>query len=155
MSKKAAKDLEKLATDMAVNQGLQVVGLLLITQNKPMTIQVQVRQKDGTDVSIDDCALFSKPLEEAIKESNLFKEPYLLEVSSPGLSEFLKTDREFKTFQGFPIEVTFENKEEKQLNESGLLNTRTKDHLIINIKGKMRKIPRASVISVRLESPTG
>ena len=155
MPKQIVTDLEDLASKEAANKGLKVVGFKLHAHTKPMTLQVQIRQNNGSDVSLDDCALFSTPMNEAIERSKLLDSPYVLEISSPGLSDVLQTDRDYDTFKGFPIEVTFENKENKQFSESGLLNTRTKDHLIINIKGTMKKIPIANVISVRLESPTG
>ncbi|WP_269621835.1 ribosome assembly cofactor RimP [Prochlorococcus marinus] len=155
MSNQLVRDLEHLAGQTASKEGYQIVGLHVLANTNPMTIQVQIRQKDGTDVSLDDCSGFSFPMETAIENSNLFKASYILEISSPGLSDILKTDKEFETFKGFPIEVSTKNKENIEVIQSGLLHTRSKDHLLINNKGKVSKIPRENVIQVRLASPTG
>ncbi len=139
---------------MAVEHGLKVVGLILISHTKPMTIQVQIRRADESDVSLEDCALFSTPMGEALDNSKLLKDPYVLEISSPGLGDVLKSKQDFETFKGFPIEVTFNKGEKSNLVKHGLLHNRSENHLIINIKGKMSKIPIENVITVRLTSPT-
>ena len=155
MPKQIVTDLEDLAAKEAANKGLKVVGFNLHAHTKPMTLQVQIRQNNGSDVSLDDCALFSTPMNEAIERSKLLDSPYVLEISSPGLSDVLQTDRDYDTFKGFPIEVIFRNEKNSKLIKSGLLHQRSHDHLLINIKGRMSKIPRKDVISVRLISPTG
>jgi len=154
LSNQIIKDLEKLASNLAFDKGLEIVALKLNPNIKPMIVQVQIRQKNGLDVSLDDCALFSTPLGEAIEFSEVLNSPYVLEISSPGLSEVIETDREFETFKGFPIEVVLRNEENSSLLKSGLLHERTKEHLLINIKGRLSKIPRQDVIKVRLTSPT-
>ena len=121
-----------------------------------MTIQIQITRKDGEEISLDDCAKFSSRIEENLESSKLLNKSYVLEISSPGLNDILETDREFETFKGFPIEVSTKNEtDSKVLQKSGLLHTRSKEHLLINVKGKMSKIPRENVIQVRLASPTG
>ncbi len=155
MSNKIVTDLKHLASNAAGEKGLEVVGIKFNASKIPLTIQVQIRQKNGMDVSLEDCALFSTPMGEAIELSQLLNSPYVLEISSPGLRDVLQSDREYDTFKGFPIEVLFRNKENSELLKSGLLHARTKAHLIINIKGRISKIPRKDVIEVRLTNPTG
>ena len=155
MQKKIVKDLERIAADTAEKQGFRIVHLQLNNQTNPMTIQVQIRHKDGTDVSLDDCTLITNPIGEALENSKLLNSAYILEISSPGLNDILETDKEFETFKGFPIEVSTKNDSQSTVLYSGLLHTRSKEHLLINVKGKMSKIPRESVIQVRLSSPTG
>ncbi len=154
MSKRFSKNIEQIAANIAAEEGYQLVEIHLIDQVKPMTIQVQICLKGGGDVSLDDCSYLSKPIGEAIDKSNLLNIPYVLEISSPGLDDILKTDKEFETFKGFPIEVSKKGETDSQVIESGLLHTRSKEHLLINIKGKISKIPRNLVMQVRLVSPT-
>ncbi len=120
-----------------------------------MTIQVQIRHMDGDDVSLEDCASFSSPMGEAIEINKLLNEAYVLEVSSPGIKDNLISDRDFKTFRGFPVKVTFRDNKHSELYQNGLLHERSKDHVHLNIKGKLNRIPRKDVIEVRLTSPTG
>ena len=118
-------------------------------------MQVQIRHIGGGDVSLDECANFSSPMGKAIDTSELLDEPYILEISSPGLSDFLETEREFKTFKGFPIKVRYRTQENSESSKSGLLHERSPNHLQINCKGKINKIPREHVLKVRLTTPSG
>ena len=118
-------------------------------------MQVQIRHMGGEDVSLDDCASFSGPMGEAIETSNLINTPYVLEISSPGISEKLLSERDFQTFKGFPVEVLYKDKNASEQRQSGLLQKRSSDHVHLNNKGKISRIKRKEVIEVRLTSPTG
>lgn len=113
-------------------------------------MRVQIRHIQGEDVSLDDCSRFSGSLNEALDSSELLNENYVLEISSPGIGEKLINDRDFETFKGFPIEVTVKNEENTELHQAGLLHKRSIDHVHLNIKGKITRIPREKVIEVRL-----
>ena len=120
-----------------------------------MTMQVQIKHSAGGDVSLDDCARFSQPMSEALETSELLTEAYVLEISSPGINDELSNDRDFQTFKGFPVEVLFGDDKSSPLRKSGLLKDRSKNHIHLNIKGRISRIPRNEVIKVRLISPTG
>ena len=121
----------------------------------PMTIQVQIRRAGDKDVSLEDCARFSEPMGQAIEDSHLLKEAYVLEISSPGIGEQLQSDRDFNSFKGFPVEVTFKDENDSLKLRSGLLHERSPKHVHLNIKGRMQLIPRDEILGVRLTSPTG
>ncbi len=148
-------DFERLAATTAADNGYQLCGVEVLTHRKPMTMQVQIRHAGGEDVSLDDCASFSTPMEEAIESSQLLTEAYVLEISSPGINETLLTDRDFQTFRGFPVEVIFNNEQHSKMSRKGLLHERSKDYVLLNIKGRMSRIPREEVTDVRLISPSG
>ncbi len=148
-------DLETIASATAAENGFDLCGVKLFTHLKPMTMQVQIRHTGGGDVSLDDCASFSAPMSEAIDISKLLDEAYVLEISSPGIEDQLITDRDFQTFRGFPVQVTYRDDSNSELHQDGLLKERSKDHVHLNIKGKVSRIPLIDVVSVRLIAPTG
>ena len=154
MPNQIVKDLEHIAANTAANAGFKIIGLHVLAKTNPMTVQVQIRHQDGGDVSLEDCSRLNGPLGEIIENSKLINSAYVLEISSPGLSDILETDQEFATFKGFPIQVSTKNKSNSTGLQNGLLHTKSKEHLLINIKGKMSKIPIDNVIQVRLASPT-
>ena len=119
-----------------------------------MTLEVQIRHSSGSDVSLDDCAGFSLVLGEALESSELLKEPYVLEISSPGIGEQLASDRDFKTFRGFPVETSYLDKDGSEKSLEGLLLERDDETLQINIQGRIKRLPRDCVIAVRLTTPS-
>tara|TARA_B100002052_G_scaffold215177_1_gene197131 strand:+ start:462 stop:929 length:468 start_codon:yes stop_codon:yes gene_type:complete len=145
--------LEALATSVATGQGLEVCGIHMLTHMHPMTVEVQIRHSSGDDVNLDDCASFSSILGDAIESSSLLTEAYVLEISSPGIGEQLNSDRDFQTFRGFPVEVHHRDPSNAEHRLEGLLLERNDDALQINMRGRIKRIPRDRVIGVRLITP--
>jgi ribosome maturation factor RimP len=147
-------ELQQLA-DAAVRQaGFELRGVQLHTHRIPMTLQVQVQRSDGQDISLDECAGLSAPLGEAIEAAGLLGEAaYVLEVSSPGVSEELHDDRDFRSFRGFPVAVRYRDSRGAEASCDGLLLERNATELQINIRGRSKRIPREAVIEVRLVTP--
>lgn len=148
-------DLEDLASATAVDHGFELADLQVLTHMQPMTVQIQIRRSNGDDVTLDDCAGFSAPMGEALENSAVLSEAYVLEISSPGIGEQLQSDRDFQTFRRYPVDVIHRDTEGIQQRHSGTLLERTEDLIRISIHGRIKQISRDSVISVELTSPTG
>ncbi len=146
-------NLETLATDVAASKGFALCGIQLLTHMSPMTLEVQIRHSSGADVSLDECAGFSGVLGDALEASTLLTDAYVLEISSPGIGETLSSDRDFQTFRGFPVEVVHRDRDDTEQRLEGLLLERDEDTLQINIRGRIKRLPRDHVLSVRLTSP--
>jgi len=148
-------DLERLASQVAADAGYQLCGLQLLTHRIPMTLQVQLRLADGGDVSLDNCASFSPVLGDALEASGLLEEAYVLEISSPGISEELSNDRDFRSFRGFPVCVRVRDpKTGAEAEREGLLLERDDTSVHLNVRGRTVRLPRPDVISVRLITPS-
>ncbi|MEB3354906.1 MAG: ribosome assembly cofactor RimP [Cyanobacteriota bacterium] len=152
-------ELEQLA-QAALNQagdgstGYTLQGVQLHTHRIPMTLQVMVKRRDGTDISLDECARLSAPLGEALEAAGVLGEaPYVLEVSSPGVSEELHDDRDFRSFRGFPVAVLHRESGGSEVRCDGLLLERNATEVLLNIRGRTKRIPREAVIQVRLVTP--
>ena len=148
-------DLEDLASATAVDHGFELADLQVLAHMQPMTVQIQIRRSNGDDVTLDDCAGFSAPMGEALENSAFLSEAYVLEISSPGIGEQLQSDRDFQTFRRYPVDVIQRDDEGTQQRHSGTLLERTEDHIKISIHGRIKQIPRDSIVSVELTSPTG
>ncbi len=142
--------LEALFEKVANERDLEIYGLNIKTNQNPVVIEITIRKTNGDDISLDDCALFNTPASEAIEKSNLFNCSYVLEISSQGVSDELTSDRDFKTFKGFPVNVELNQKNSKIKFLNGLLYEKSNDYLAINIKGRIKKIPLDEVLKISL-----
>ena len=142
--------LTDLARQVAEPAGLTVRQVQLLAHHIPLTVQVMVERSDGTDVTLEACAALSGPLGEALEEAGLIDSAYVLEVSSPGLDDLLETDRDFTSFRGFPVEVKVRAEGGGSASRSGLLLGRSEDTVTINVRGRTLRLPRDSVLEVRL-----
>ncbi len=144
-------DLEHLVSSTLANTGYQLRGVHLHTHRIPMTLQVLLQRSDGQDIHLDECADLSGPLADAIETAGVLGEAaYVLEVSSPGVSEELHDDRDFRSFRGFPVAVLFRDPQGGEGRCEGLLLERDLTDVRLNIRGRTKRIPRAAVIQVRL-----
>ena len=150
MNKENKSKLEALLEKVANERGLEICGLNIQTNQNPIVIEITIKKNNGDDVSLDDCALFNSPASEVIENSNLLNCSYVLEISSQWVSDELTSERDFKTFKGFPVNVELNQKNSKIKFLSGLLYEKSKDYLAINIKGKIKKIPFDEVLKISL-----
>ena len=150
MNKEKKNSLERLLRKVSNKWGVEICSLNLQTNRNPIVIEIFIKKTNGDDISLDDCALFNTPASEAIENSNLLNCAYVLEISSQGVSDELTSERDFKTFKGFPVNVELNQKNSKIRFMNGLLYEKAKDYLAINIKGKIKKIPFDEVLKISL-----
>ena len=97
--------LDTLLKEVADKWDFEICSLKLQTNQKPIVIEIIIKKTNGDDITLDDCALFNNPASEEIENSNLLNCSYVLEISSQGVSDELTSERDFKTFKGFPVNV--------------------------------------------------
>ena len=150
MNKENKSKLEALLKKAAYERDLEIYGLNIQTSQKPIVVEITIRKTNGDDISLDDCALFNTPASDEIEKSNLLNCSYELEISSQGVSDELSSERDFKTFKGFPVNVELNQKNSKIKFLNGLLHEKSNDYLAINIKGRIKKIPFDEVLKISL-----
>ncbi len=150
MNEEHKSKLEKLLQQVAQESGFEICSLNLLTNHNPIPLKIIIKKSNGENISIDDCAEFNNPVFNTIEKSNLLNCAYVLEISSQGVSDELTSERDFKTFKGFPVNVELNQKNSKIKILNGLLYEKSKDYLAINIKGKIKKIPFNEVLKISL-----
>ena len=88
------------------------------------------------------------PLQVFIHRSRLLQLALILYLS--GIGELLTTDRDFITFKGFPVTVTTSEEYKKKTSFEGNVIGRDDTHVILSLKGRLIKIPRSIIASVKL-----
>jgi ribosome maturation factor RimP len=139
-----------IATPLAATLGLEVVGAVFHTNQNPPVLRVDIRNLQQ-DTGLADCERMSLALEAQLDASNIIPDAYVLEISSPGISRLLSSDREFITFKGFPVTVTTTESQERIKELKGQLIRRDETTVYLNQKGRQVTIPRPQVIKVELD----
>ena len=156
MSNQTITELKILTAKSATNNGFDVTDFKIFTHLNPLSIQVNIRNKNpDKKITIDDCSSLNQHIDEAIQGSSILDRPFTLEISSEGVDDFLTEEKDFKIFKGFPIEVTYQDSRKIEQQTNGLLLERSDNDLQINQKGKIHRIPVEDVIQVRLTTPSG
>ncbi|TVQ45837.1 MAG: ribosome maturation factor RimP [Gloeocapsa sp. DLM2.Bin57] len=143
-------DIMALATPIASQLGLEVVEVVFQTNRRPPVLRVDIRNlTDKT--GLDDCEKMSRALEQLLDESNLIEGSYVLEVSSPGTSRILTTDREFIAFKGFDVIIKAHTPWSEPKQWRGKLQGRDETQIYLNQKGKSIALPRENIVKVQLD----
>jgi ribosome maturation factor RimP len=94
-----------------VAQELDTLGFDLVelrrggSRSRPV-LEIRIDRRDGTKVTIEDCAKASRAVEARLEAQALVGEQYVLEVSSPGADRPLKTAADWRRFVGRRATVT-------------------------------------------------
>ena len=150
MNKENKSKLEDLLEKVANERDLEIHDLNIHTNQNPIVIEITIKKANGDDISLNDCELFNTPASDEIEKSNLLNCSYVLEICSQGVSDELTSERDFKTFKGFPVNVELNQKNSKIKFLNGLLYEKSNDYLAINIKGRIKKIPFDEVLKISL-----
>lgn len=139
-----------LAAPVAEALGLEVVGAVFYTNQRPPVLRVDIRNLQQ-DTGLEDCERMSRSLEATLDAADIIPDAYVLEISSPGISRLLTTDREFISFKGFTVNVTASEPYEGQKAWTGQLIRRDDTAVYLNQKGRAIAIPRSLITRVQLD----
>ena len=139
-----------------VTKGLDSVGYDLVELRKGGTksrllIEVRIDKRDGSAVTIADCATASRAVEGLLEGGSLVPENYELQVSSPG-ERVLRTPAEWRRFVGRWVNILspdFGGRFEAQIKA---LEGEDDDAVVVveEQKGFEKRIPLAAVKEARL-----
>ena len=104
MNKKQIIDTVESYLEPILNElHYELVDVEFVKEGPSYYLRIYI-DKDG-GVNIQDCQMTSRAIEKVLDEKDPIEEPYILEVSSPGLDRVLKKDKEFQRFQGRLVDV--------------------------------------------------
>lgn len=144
-----------LTLEAVVNAELDAAGFDLVelrqggSKSRPL-IEIRIDRRDGTSVSVDDCARVSRALEARLDDSGLVPERYVLQVSSPG-DRPLRNSAEWRRFVGRWVSVLAP--EHGGRFEGRILEIEgngAEEQATLEVDGKRKQLPLAAVKEARL-----
>ncbi len=119
-----------LCEPIAAECGVEIWDVRFVKEGAEKYLRIFIDKEEG--VSIDDCEAVSRALDEPLEKNDPIKEPYILEVSSPGLERELTRPEHFERFMGADIMVRLIRPMEVLGRDfSGVLTDATKDTVTI------------------------
>ena len=150
MNNSVISQITEIAISIAKNLGLEVVGIVFQTNKRPPVLRIDIRSSQG-NTSLNDCEKVSRSLETTLDESQVIPGSYILEISSPGVSRHLTSDRDFISFKGFAVVVITHAPYLNQKEWRGKLQKRDKESVHLNRKGRAIIIPRNLIAIIKLD----
>lgn len=126
--------VKKAADDVLAKLGYELVDVEYDKQYGQMTLTVFIYKEGG--VTLDDCETVSRQLDPVLDQLDPTNgEPYVFNVSSPGLDRPFKTQRDFERNYGEEVEVKlYAPLKGKKLYE-GILKEKTQNTFTIEVNG--------------------
>ena len=103
-----AEEIRKIAEGKLIDPSHFIVDVFVSSKRKPQKVTVIIDGDDG--VSIDHCADLSREVSKALDDSNMVIDSYVLEVTTPGLDQPLKLQRQYKKNIGRKMRIKISDK---------------------------------------------
>ncbi len=141
-----------MATDTQLEVIEQLVDKLLADQPEYFKVNVKIKPTnnikvfiDGDNgIAVDKCVQFNRKLYKLIEEKGMYPEgEFSLEVSSPGVGEPLKNNRQYSKNVGRPVEVVFND---GAIKEGKLVQVAENDIIIEHTEGKGKKAVTQQIV---------
>jgi ribosome maturation factor RimP len=83
----------KIIEPITQEENIELVDVEYKKVGKTLALRIYIDKKLG--ITLDDCQRISRQVEDLIEVHDVIADPYVLEVSSPGLDRPLKKERDF------------------------------------------------------------
>lgn len=148
------KKIEMIIEEPLGAQGYDIVRILM-GGNHRKTLQIMIENKDGRNISIEDCEKVSRLSSVLLDQHDPISEAYLLEVSSPGLDRPLMKPKDFQRYVGHEATIKTHQLIEKRKIFVGCLETATDTEVSIAVKNEKNEqtivvIPYNDIRSAKL-----
>ncbi len=144
MADNIASKVEKLMSEMIEGTDFELVDVEYVKEHD-WYLRIFVDKAGGID--LDDCQMLSEKFGKILDKEVIINEPYILEMSSPGIDRVLKKDRDFVREAGKVVDVTLYAPLDGKKNFTGVLEGRDKNFLKL---ADFDPIPREKIAQVRL-----
>ena len=131
------------------NEGMEVVDVEYRRESGGWVLRVILDKEGG--VTLDDCTRVSQELGRSMDVEDIIQTPYTLEVSSPGLTRPLKTEKDFMKYLHRLVKVkTFDPIQNRRQFKGKLLGV-SENGVEIEVDGGIFHIPLSNVAKANLE----
>ena len=131
MKNKVVENVEEKISSKVNELGFEIEYVEFVKEGDNNILRIVLDKPNGT-ISIDDCELVSRTIEDDVDK--LVKIEYVLEVSSPGLERQLKNIKLYKKYTGENINVKLFKKNEIGKEFECILESVNEENESINVK---------------------
>jgi len=148
MFSQAAKDVSLLIEPILDEMQIELVDVEYLSEGGRWTLRIYVDREGG--ITLDDCVRVTREIEDVIEVKDLFRQPYVLEVSSPGLNRPLKKEKDFFRAVGKNVSIRMAAPLDGRRNFKGKLASFEDGVLCVTVKDDRFLLPCGEVEKANL-----
>ncbi len=142
--------VRELVSNILQDNGIELIDITYRRESAGNVLRISADTERG--ITIDECARMNETISDALDESNIIEDKYILEVSSPGLDRPLKSKNDFLKAKGKRVRVhTYMVIDNKKEFIGNLEDANEKEVSILTDSGARVAIPFDKISSARLE----
>lgn len=150
MSKKEEYEakFEKMVLPLMEEFNFELVDVEYVKEGSDYFLRAYIDKEGG--ITINDCEAVSRRLSDMLDADDFLSDPYILEVSSPGLGRQLKKEKDYVRSVGKEIDVKLYKAFEKRKEFSGILKENTPEAIVLDEEGKEYTFEKKDISLARL-----
>ena len=141
-------EIYEMVNPIAEELNYDIYHIEYVKENGEFYLRIYI-EKDG-GITLSDCEALSRRVSDLMDEKDPIKDPYFLEVSSPGLNRTLITENHYKRFIGREVMVRFTKSIDGKKNVKGILKEVNDDSIVVEAENLMN-IPKDKIKSANIE----
>ena len=131
------------------NERMELVDIEYRRESKGWVLRLILDKEGG--ITLDDCTRVSQEVGRSLDVEDVIQTPYTLEVSSPGLTRPLKTQKDFMKYRHRLIKVRTVDPVQNRRQFKGRLLEVSENGIEIDVDGGIFRIPLSNVARANLE----
>ena len=128
---------------------MELVDIEYRRESRGRVLRLYIDKEGG--VTLDDCTRISQEVGRSLDVEDFIQIPYTLEVSSPGLSRPLKTEKDFMKYRHSLIKVKTLDPVQNRRQFKGRLLGVSANQIEMEVEGGIFQIPLSNVVKANLE----
>lgn len=143
------ENINQLVRPVAEELNYEIYHIEFVRENGEDYLRIYI-DKDGGGITLSDCEAVSRRVSSIMDEVDPIKNPYFLEVSSPGLNRGLFTENHYNRQIGKEIQVKLNKALDGKKNIKGILKEVNEDSIVLELDNLIT-IPKDKIKSANLE----
>ncbi len=131
------------------NEGMELVDIEYRREARGWVLRLFIDKEGG--ITLEHCARISEELGRNLDVEDFIPNPYILEVSSPGLDRPLKKEKDFIKYLQHRIKVKTLDPIDQRRNFRGKLLKVLEGQIELEVEGRIIQIPLSNLAKANLE----
>jgi ribosome maturation factor RimP len=149
MEKEVVDRVRAIIHPIVLNEGMELLEIEYRRESSGWVLRLILDKEGG--VTLDDCTRVSQEAGRSLDVEDVVQTPYMLEVSSPGLTRPLKTEKDFEKYRGHLIKLRTVDPIMDRRQFKGKLLGVVENTVEIEVDGGIFHIPLSNVAKANLE----
>jgi ribosome maturation factor RimP len=149
MEKEVVDRVRAIIHPIVLNEGMELLEIEYRRESSGWVLRLILDKEGG--VTLDDCTRVSQEAGRSLDIEDVIQTPYTLEVSSPGLTRPLKSEKDFTKYRGHLIKLRTVDPIQDRRQFKGRLLGVSENRVDIEVDGGVFHIPLSNVAKANLE----